>query len=166
MRCKLLTRSPPFRLFRKLKSEEKYRDLLVGIDISGDPRISNLAEVLDKITKLRNNDGMKFAIHLAEVPNHEETSAVLATNPDRIGVDNSARNLLLTLSYSGHGTCIHPSLGGSENLWQQLTQVKCPVEVCLSSNVICQTVPTYQHHHAGLYIKHGVPIGEIYPRKS
>ena len=80
-----------FRLFRKFKSEEKYRDILVGLDISGDPRISNLTEViekknvLDKITQLRNKDGIKFAIHLAEVPNHEETRAVLATNPDRIG---------------------------------------------------------------------------------
>ena len=74
-----------FRLFRKLKSKEKYRDLLVGLDISGDPRICNLTEVLDKITQLRNKDGIKFAIHLAEVPNHEETRAVLATNPDRIG---------------------------------------------------------------------------------
>ena len=74
-----------FRLFRKFKSEEKYRDILVGLDISGDPRIYNLTEVLDKITKLRNKDGIKFAIHLAEVPNHEETRAVLATNPDRIG---------------------------------------------------------------------------------
>ena len=66
--------------------EEKYRDILVGLDISGDPRISNLTEVLDKITKLRKEDGIKFAIHLAEVPNHEETRAVLATNPDRIGM--------------------------------------------------------------------------------
>ena len=73
------------RLFRKLKSEEKYRDIMVGLDISGDPRVSDLTEVLGKITELRNKDGLKFAIHLAEVPNHEETSAVLATNPDRIG---------------------------------------------------------------------------------
>ena len=73
------------RLFRKLKSEEKYRDILVGLDISGDPRVSNLTEVLGKITELRSKEGLKFAIHLAEVPNHEETSAVLATNPDRIG---------------------------------------------------------------------------------
>ena len=73
------------RLFRNLKSEEKYRDILVGLDISGDPRVSDLSEVLGKITELRNKEGLKFAIHLAEVPNHDETSAVLATNPDRIG---------------------------------------------------------------------------------
>ena len=78
-----------FRLFRKLKSEEKYRDILVGLDISGDPRVANLREVLDKITELRHNSGLKFAIHLAEVPNHEETSAVLATRPDRIGTGDS-----------------------------------------------------------------------------
>ena len=88
------------RLFRKLKREEKYRDILVGLDISGDPRISSLSQVLDKITKLRHNSGIKFAIHLAEVPNHEETSAVLATNPDRIGGwTGPARTLLLNITY-------------------------------------------------------------------
>lgn len=89
-----------FRLFRKLKSEEKYRDILVGLDISGDPRISNLTEVLGKITELRNNAGIKFAIHLAEVQNHEETSAVLATNPDRIGGwPELVRTLLLNIIF-------------------------------------------------------------------
>ena len=100
----------------------------MGIDISGDPRLSNLTEVLDKINDLR-REGIKFAIHLAEVPNHEETKAVLATNPDRIG-----EMIAMTLQSSmicceGHGTCIHPSLGGSEELWQQLIRVRCPVEV-------------------------------------
>ena len=86
------------RLFRKLKSEEKYRDIMVGLDISGDPRVSDLTAVLGKITELRNKDGLKFAIHLAEVPNHEETSAVLATSPDRIGEwTQSVTSLLLNI---------------------------------------------------------------------
>ena len=72
------------RLFRELQSEAKYREILVGLDISGDPRLSDLTEVLDRVSRLR-AEGIKFAIHLAEVPNNAETKAVLATRPDRIG---------------------------------------------------------------------------------
>ena len=72
---------------------------------------------------------MKFAIHLAEVPNHEETKAVLATSPDRIGEIIITAGLTSIICLEGHGTCIHPSLGGSEELWQQLLLVRCPVEV-------------------------------------
>ena len=100
----------------------------MGIDISGDPRLSDLTEVLDKINDLR-REGMKFAIHLAEVPNHEETKAVLATNPDRIGEIIAMTLVSSMICFEGHGTCIHPSLGGSEELWQQLILVRCPVEV-------------------------------------
>ena len=46
----------------------------------------------------------------------------------------------------GHGTCIHPSLGGSDTLWKLLLEHKSAVEVCLSSNVFCQTVPSFQQH--------------------
>ena len=150
-------------LFKRLSSS--YPGLLVGLDLSGDARVGDLVPLLPRLSQLR-SEGISLAVHLAEVPNHEETSAVLATNPDRIGTGDSVRVLLLNIFlFSGHGTCIHPSLGGSEDLWQQLTQVKCPVEVCLSSNVICQTVPTFQQHHAGLYIKHGLPVGKIVPSK-
>ena len=111
--------------------------------LSGDPRVGDLRTVVDKLARLR-EDGVKVAVHLAETVNHEETGAVLAMAPDRIG----------------HGTCIHPTLGGSDVLWSQLTRVKSPVEVCLSSNVVCHTVPSYDKHQANIYYQHGVPIGK------
>jgi len=130
------------KLYKILKKNPRYENILVGLDISGDPRVDDLRNVLEKINKIRSEDGIKVAVHLAEMSNEDETQAVLNTTPDRIG----------------HGTCIHPSLGGSETLWTQLLQSKCPVEVCLSSNVVCNTVPSFQQHQADIYHKHGVPI--------
>ena len=80
----------------------------MGIDISGDPRLSDLTEVLDKINDLR-REGMKFAIHLAEVPNHEETKAVLATNPDRIGeiIAMTLESSMICLKVMEHAYTLH-----------------------------------------------------------
>ena len=92
-----------------MKSEAKYSDILVGIDISGDPRLSDLTDVLGKINHLR-SEGIKFAIHLAEVPNHEETKAVLATKPDRIGLspcDSYQAKLLFTEKVTGRVFTLH-----------------------------------------------------------
>ncbi|TRY70938.1 hypothetical protein TCAL_05937 [Tigriopus californicus] len=76
--------------------------------------------------------GLKLAIHLAEVPNETETWSILTElKPDRIG----------------HGTAIHPSLGGSSRLWPALLTARIPVEVCLTSNLFCQSVPTLEQHH-------------------
>jgi len=36
-------------------------------------------------------------------------------------------------------------------------RLRIPVEVCMSSNVICSTVPTYEKHHAGL-LHNKVPL--------
>jgi len=128
-------------LFKTLESTSRYENLLVGLDISGDPRMGDLLSVMDRLKEIR-SEGIRLAIHLAEVFNPEEIGAFLQFKPDRIG----------------HGTCIHPSLGGSQELWEQLQQVKCPVEVCMTSNFTCQTVPSYKQHQAGLYHKHGIPV--------
>eukprot|EP00092_Neocalanus_flemingeri_P021537 GFUD01023359.1.p1 GENE.GFUD01023359.1~~GFUD01023359.1.p1 ORF type:complete len:352 (+),score=103.59 GFUD01023359.1:57-1112(+) len=128
-------------LYKVFRTSPRYENLLVGLDISGDPRMGDLLSVMGRLEAIR-SEGIKLAIHLAEVFNPEEIGAFLQFKPDRIG----------------HGTCIHPSLGGSQELWEQLQQVKCPVEVCLTSNFTCQTVPSYSQHQAGLYHKHGIPV--------
>ena len=66
-------------MYYSLKQNSKYDDILVGLDISGDPRVGDLRSVLDKMTRLRSEDGVKMAIHLAEVVNPEEISAVIDT---------------------------------------------------------------------------------------
>ena len=56
----------------------------------------------------------------------------------------------------GHGTCIPPSLGGSDTCLELLTHAECPVETCLSRNVVCHTVPSYREHLYWPQINHEV----------
>ena len=141
------------RLFHYLKQNPHHEKIVVGLDISGDPRVGDLRSVIDKLTRLRSEEGIKMAIHLAEIVNPEETSAVLDTcHVGRVRL--------------GHGTCIPPSLGGSDTLLEQLTRAGCPVEACLSSNVVCHTVPSYTAHQARIYHDRGIPVGRLFIRRS
>merc|ERR1711874_97677 len=42
--------------------------------------------------------------------------------------------------------------------WSQIISEPIPVEVCITSNVRCQTVPNVSQHQAGLMYEAGVPI--------
>ena len=61
-----------------------YPGLLVGLDLSGDARVGDLVPLLPRLSQLR-HQGIQLAIHLAEVPNPVEVSALLKFKPDRIG---------------------------------------------------------------------------------
>lgn len=110
--------------------KEKYPRIVAGIDISGDPRVDDITKLIPKLLEMR-QQGIKVAIHLAEILNEKETLAILGYRPDRIG----------------HGTFIHPDSGGTQVQLEALIQAKTPVEVCLTSNVLCKTSPTYKDHH-------------------
>ena len=116
-----------------IKLKKKYPDIVVGIDFSGDARVGNAADFIPSLLRSQAY-GLKVTIHVAEVPNQGEVEAFLGgkIRPDRIG----------------HGTCIHPnSEGGSSKLWKMLKDGRIPVEVCLTSNVLCKSVKKYEDHH-------------------
>uniref|UniRef100_A0A8C3VNL6 N6-Methyl-AMP deaminase n=1 Tax=Catagonus wagneri TaxID=51154 RepID=A0A8C3VNL6_9CETA len=70
------------------------------------------------------------------IPNQEkETQVLLDLLPDRIG----------------HGTFLSSSEGGSPDLVDFVRQHKIPLELCLTSNVKSQTVPSYDQHHFGFW---------------
>ena len=110
--------------------KEKYPRIMAGIDISGDPRVDDITKIIPRLMEMRQRD-VKVTIHLAEILNENETLAILGYRPDRIG----------------HGTFIHPSTGGTQAQLDALVKSKTPVEVCLTSNVLCKTSPTYKDHH-------------------
>ncbi|KAJ1521909.1 hypothetical protein ONE63_002245 [Megalurothrips usitatus] len=115
-----------------------YPDIVVGVDLSGDPKCGTVAENILPLFADARSKGLKVALHCAEVPNEKEVEAIIRFKADRIG----------------HGTCIHPQYGGSEKLWTLLLESKVPIEVCLTSNIKCKTVENYESHH----LQHLLPV--------
>ncbi|XP_015758670.1 PREDICTED: adenosine deaminase-like protein isoform X1 [Acropora digitifera] len=146
-----------------LQYKAKANGLLVGIDLSGDPKDCAscdtkfcllrghqvLADALLKnfvaaavcsayssndfvpALKLAQENGLKLALHIAEVPDVEDSRILLDLIPDRIG----------------HGTCLHPENGGSRDLVSIVEKYEIPIELCLTSNVKSQTVSSFADHH-------------------
>lgn len=80
--------------------------------------------------------GLKLALHLAEIPNKEkETQMLLDLLPDRIG----------------HGTFLNTPEAGSVDQVNFVRQHRIPLELCLTSNIKSQTVPSYDQHHFGFW---------------
>ncbi|KAK3926959.1 Adenosine deaminase-like protein [Frankliniella fusca] len=116
---------------KAIEANAAYPDIVVGVDLSGNPKYGDVVRnILPLLTEARKS-GLKVVLHCAEIPNENEVEEMLKFNADRLG----------------HGTCVHPSYGGSEKLWRLLLDSKTPLEVCLTSNVKCKTVETYENHH-------------------
>uniref|UniRef100_A0A8C5EE22 Adenosine deaminase domain-containing protein n=1 Tax=Gouania willdenowi TaxID=441366 RepID=A0A8C5EE22_GOUWI len=71
----------------------------------------------------------------------EETDLLLHLPPDRIG----------------HGTFLHPEVGGSQSLVDKVVKNNIPLELCLTSNVKGQTVASYADHHFKYWYQLGHP---------
>ncbi|CAJ1056421.1 adenosine deaminase-like protein [Xyrichtys novacula] len=115
--------------------------LVVGLDLSGDPTVGHGKDLLPALQKAK-NCGLKLSLHLSEVPTQqEETDLLLNLPPDRIG----------------HGTFLHPEVGGSQSLVDKVRKNNIPLELCLTSNVKGQTVPSYSKHHFNYWYQLGHP---------
>ncbi|XP_064619638.1 adenosine deaminase-like protein [Lineus longissimus] len=123
----------------------EYRDksggLIVGIDLSGDPKVGDARDYIP-VLKEAQNQGLKLALHLAECFNlNDETTAILDLVPERIG----------------HGTFLRPEDGGSQEIVDQMVKHHIPLELCLTSNIIAQTVKTFDIHHFKRWYEIGHP---------
>ncbi|XP_062517433.1 adenosine deaminase-like protein [Corticium candelabrum] len=121
--------------------QQKGDGVVVGIDLSGDPTKGDATTFLPALRKAR-EAGLKVTLHVAEVPNVAETLSLLEFGPDRVG----------------HGTCLHPAQGGSDELVKCFESKKIPLEVCLTSNVKCRTVQSYDVHHFRDWYERGHPM--------
>ncbi|XP_046635221.1 adenosine deaminase-like protein [Daphnia pulicaria] len=117
------------------------KDVVIGLDVSGNMAQSNVTDYFPLLHKIK-EAGLKLTVHTAEIRNDAETEAILRLKPDRIG----------------HGTFISPSLIGSPHLLGLLKENNIPVELCLTSNKVCKTVPSYQDHHLKIFLDHGIPF--------
>jgi len=116
-------------------------DIIVGLDVSGNMMTSKIDDFFPLLLRARNS-GLKLAIHTAEVHNDLETEAVLNFKPDRIG----------------HGTFIPPQRCENTKLFELLKESKIPVELCLTSNVMCKSVSSYKDHHLKEIMKENLPF--------
>ncbi|XP_064807253.1 adenosine deaminase-like protein isoform X1 [Oncorhynchus masou masou] len=115
--------------------------LVVGLDLSGDPTVGHGRDLLPALQKAK-NCGLKLSLHLSEVPSQaDESELLLNIPPDRIG----------------HGTFLHPEVGGSQSLVDKVRKHNTPLELCITSNVKGQTVSSYSQHHFLYWYQMGHP---------
>ncbi|KAJ3742992.1 Metallo-dependent hydrolase [Lentinula detonsa] len=110
---------------------------VVGVDVCGDPRSGDMELLKPFMGKVR-EVGLGLTVHIAEIPGSVsgDTQHLLSFTPDRIG----------------HGTFL------SEKEKEIVLERRIPVEVCLSSNIICKTVPDLASHHIRYYLERDHPI--------
>ncbi|XP_013190095.2 adenosine deaminase-like protein [Amyelois transitella] len=120
---------------------QKHPELVVGVELSGNPTVGDFQSFVPALTRAR-DAGLKIALHCGEICNPGEILEMINFKPDRLG----------------HGICIHPKSGGTEETWQALCRSLIPVELCLTSNVNTKSVPGYDLHHFKEFYEAGIPI--------
>ncbi|RDB27425.1 Adenosine deaminase-like protein [Hypsizygus marmoreus] len=119
---------------KKLKGEG---EPVVGVDLCGDPMAGDMAS-FQKYFEEAKSAGLGVTLHIAETVNNpaSETLQLLSFSPDRLGhatfLDDVAKKLV-----AEQNTC---------------------VEICLTSNLLCKTVPTLDDHHINHYLRENHPI--------
>lgn len=108
-----------------LKLKNEYNHLIVGVDLSGDPEKGSF-KMYKKVFEIARENHLKLAFHCGENPNSDDESLEMIN----FGVDRI-----------GHGTFIN-----DENL-NIILKRKIAVECCLTSNLKCRTINTYNNHH-------------------
>ncbi|GAC99302.1 hypothetical protein PHSY_006903 [Pseudozyma hubeiensis SY62] len=103
---------------------------VIGIDLSGDPTKGDFGTYLPALTHARSL-GLKITLHAGEVLNPTEFSSMLDFHPDRFG----------------HCCFVDPP-----NL-ARLTESSIPIELCLTSNLLSNSIPTGKltDHHFGIH---------------
>ena len=92
---------------------------VVGVDLSGDPSVGSFAK-LEPALKLARKNGLPVTLHCGEVVRRGEEAAMLRFKPERFG------------------HCVATTR--DEALWAQLRASKIPIELCITSNVVTDSV--------------------------
>jgi adenosine deaminase len=79
---------------------------------------------------------LALSIHVAEIPNYEETKVLCVLNPLTV-----EKLLALNPDRIGHAVCLN------ESLVEQMFENPIPLELCLTSNMKTHTVDSYLNHH-------------------
>lgn len=101
-----------------------YPDLVLGIDLSGNPGKGRFADFIPILSRAREN-GLKLVIHCAEIENPPEVKEMLQFG----------------MSRCGHGTFL------DQIDIKYLKERNIAIECCLTSNLKSGTVPDLKEHH-------------------
>jgi len=135
---------------------------VVGIDLSGDPTKGNWDDWEAALSKARNH-GLKITLHAGEVPNREEemikmlrfkpvSAHSLSKNlKSKAEIDRMRVSLFPLQDRFGHVCFV------SEDCLSILGKLRTPIELCLTSNVLSNSVSSYQSHH----LHHHLPSGPL-----
>uniref|UniRef100_A0A182TV97 Adenosine deaminase-like protein n=1 Tax=Anopheles melas TaxID=34690 RepID=A0A182TV97_9DIPT len=113
-----------------IELSSSFPGLMVAFDLSGNPFGTTFSDFVPALRRAREH-GFRLALHCGEFEDEQEVKEMFALGVDRIG----------------HGTFIE-----GENL-AFAQEHKIPFECCLTSNVKCKTVPSYEDHHVAKLLK-------------
>ncbi|KAI9487295.1 MAG: hypothetical protein EXX96DRAFT_517951 [Benjaminiella poitrasii] len=104
----------------------KNTNKIVGIDLCGDVRAGLFEDLKPAFKRAKEEYGFRITLHFNEVEDHLiEAPSLLSIKPDRLGhatiLDDYCRNTIY-----------------EQNI---------PIEVCMTSNLVCKTVDSYEVHH-------------------
>ncbi|KAL1745542.1 hypothetical protein HDZ31DRAFT_63036 [Schizophyllum fasciatum] len=106
---------------------------VVGVDLCGSPLAGDMANFKRHFDEAR-EAGLGVTLHIAETPDNtrEDTLQLLSFKPNRLG----------------HATFL------DDETIHAVVQADTCIELCLSSNLLCKTVPSLDAHHIRHYLKH------------
>ncbi|KAF5339442.1 hypothetical protein D9611_009797 [Ephemerocybe angulata] len=118
----------------KMKNEGRR---LLGVDLAGDPTKSDVA-LFDTFFAEARKAGLGITLHIAETLENtpEETLQLLSYRPDRLG----------------HATFLN------QEAMQIVMKDNAPIEICLTSNLLCKTATDLDNHHIQQYLKCNHPV--------
>ncbi|KIO26303.1 hypothetical protein M407DRAFT_74594 [Tulasnella calospora MUT 4182] len=106
---------------------------VVGVDLCGDPKAGDMKNFIPAF-EMVHKAGLGLTLHIAELP--PDTDVLLSAHPTRLG----------------HATF----LNDAEQKY--ICDNKIPIEICLTSNLLCKTVTDLESHHINAYLQQDHPV--------
>ncbi|OXA61425.1 adenosine deaminase-like protein [Folsomia candida] len=116
-------------------------EIVVGLDLCGNPNTGDTKSILFALN-FSKKMGQRVSVHLPEVINENETKLFLEHGANRVA----------------HGQYLHPSTGGTEELWKILKDSGICMEACITSNLISGVSPTLEQHYVKLLHDDNIPF--------
>ncbi|KAF8311707.1 Metallo-dependent hydrolase [Clavulina sp. PMI_390] len=108
---------------------------VVGVDLCGDPTKGDMTTFRPLMERARLS-GLGLTVHIAETKENSDTGEILSWVPHRLG----------------HATFLNP-----EEM-EIVADSRMAIEICLSSNLLCKTVPRLEDHHLHGWLARNHPL--------